>query len=966
MRSLRAASLSSLCLLLSCALPPGALPPIEGLPAQEEGDFEPIRFGDAEELTYTAEFFPGANYDASIPTPDSLLHQKHGTRLAHHAEVLESFRKWAETSERVTLTNFGKTHEGRDLVYAVITSPANHARIDEIRAQHARLADPRGLSESDASELVDSVLPIAWMGYSIHGDELSGTDASLAMAYHLAACTDGDVMGMLDEMVIIVDPCLNPDGRERIIGMVEQSAGYTPNLDYASMHRGRWPYGRGNHYLFDMNRDWMGGTQPETEARWSAILDWNPQLFVDAHEMGSLDTFLFYPQSDPINPHLPEKTIFWQGAFAADAGQAFDELGWSYYTREWADGWAPFYSDAWGSLVGAVGILYEQASTYGFQLRRASGELLTYREAVHHQVLASMANLSTLRNNQRAILNDYAENRRENIAAETPGNELTLAVRPENNPSRLRELRRVLDGQGIEYSALPEGGTLSSARGARGGEADELELPAGTLVIPARQPQRPLVRAFFDFDQQIDLETLKKEREELERKNSSKMYDLTAWSLPHAYDLDAWWGELAPAKTTEPEPLSRGGLEDATTRPGATPYGWAVDGHDDSAVAFASRAMELGLQLNFADREFEMNGRTWSRGSLLVRRNENGGEATEIEARIERAARAAGASASRLFTGRAPGDGPDLGGGHFHLLARPRVALISNSPVSSTRYGHIWHHLDTRLGVPFSIIDAQGMRRQDLRRYNVIVLPPGGLDGVIGKMKDDLLEWVQSGGTLIASEGSAAMLTSGRLGLSSVTLRRDALEELDVYARAVARERSSREVSIDLEHLWNGKPTPALTAEEGSEEETTDGEKKGPKPDEVPIEERDRWMRRFSPSGANLLAELDDESWLTVGFQEQAPLAFSGSSVYLSKAPAQTPVRFAPALDLRLAGLVWPEARERIADSAYLTRERRGNGQIILFAGPPVYRGYHLATARLLSNAVIYGPGLGASQPVGW
>lgn len=965
MRLFDFASVLCLPLFLSCALPP-ATAASTSAPSQEAEDFEAIRFGDAQELAYDVEFFPGTEYDPDVPTPEEFLGQRHGSRLAHHHEVLTAFRVWAGSSDRISLTSFGKTHEGRELVYAVITSPDNHENIEEIRANHQKLADPRGQGRGQLDTIASNAPAVAWMGYSIHGDELSGTDASMAVAYHLIAGQGEEVQAMLEELVILIDPCLNPDGRERIIGMVEQSAGYTPNLDYVSMHRGRWPFGRGNHYLFDMNRDWMAGTQPETRARWSMVLDWNPQLFVDAHEMGGLDTFLFYPQAAPFNPELPSRTNHWQGVFAEGASAAFDAQGWSYYTREWADAWGPFYSDAWGSLTGAIGILYEQAGIFGSQIRRLEGDILTYREAVHHQAAASWANLQTLRTNRQAILKDYLVTSLENVSADTEGNELSLAVLPDGNAARWQDLRRILDGQRMEYFVLEEAASMASAKSARGTVSDTLELPAGTLILPAKQPAHRRVNAFFQFDPRIDLETLKEEREELERKNSSKMYDVTAWSLPHALDLDAWWGEFGGEAGDASLARPAVGLEPAQGDPSST-YAWAVDGRSDGAVAFAARILEAGLTVSISDRDFETRDGSWSRGSVMIRRGDQEEDFAAIEASIDRAARRAGVRPDRITSGRAPGEGPDLGGGHFDLLSRPRVALVANHPVRPDTYGHLWHHLDVNLGVPFSIIDAQYFGSTDLRRYNVIILPPGGLSGVVGDVQEDLESWVNGGGTLIACGASAAMLTDGRLGMSSVQLRRHALEDLDVYERAVERERSSLEIEIDESELWEGAPS---EASESAEESGDSGEEedKGEEEEEedAPLSERDAWMRRFSPSGANLLAEVDTDHWLSCGADSRMPLGMSGSSVFLAKSPIQTVVRFTHAEDLRLGGLLWPEARERIADSAYLTRERMGAGQIILFADMPAFRGYHQATARFFSNAVIYGPGLGADQPAGW
>jgi len=318
-------------------------------------------------------------------------------------------------------------------------------------------------------------------------------------------------------------------------------------------------------------------------------------------------------------------------------------------------------------------------------------------------------------------------------------------------------------------------------------------------------------------------------------------------------------------------------------------------------------------------------------------------------------------------TGRAPDeDSADLGGQHFRLLARPRVALLSNSPVSTDAYGHLWHHLDTRVGVPFSILDAQQLGDYDLRRYNVLVLPPSdGLRELLAAAKDELAAWIEGGGTLIACADSAAALTKGRLGLSQVALRQDALEDLASYAKAVERERGARAVVVDEALVWDGPPPKKdEPAAEGADEKEKE-KKKDDEPAKVAPED-DARARLFSPQGVTLRGLVDPLAWITSGCDDVLPVMVSGSDVFLAKEPVRTAVRLAAANELRLAGLLWPEARARLADSAWLTVERKGHGEIVLFAAPPAFRGYNAASARLFANAVVLGPGLGADQPIGW
>ena len=476
------------------------------------------------------------------------------------------------------------------------------------------------------------------MGYGIHGDETSASEAAVPFAYHLAASTDAAVVNALEQTIVVLDPCLNPDGRERIRSMVMQSAGYRANLDNGAMQRGRWPGGRGNHYLFDMNRDWMAGETPETRARWTVLLRYPPQLFVDAHEMSGLDTFLFYPQAAPRNQNLPERLTYWQSRMAREAGDAFDGYGWGYYTREWADALYPGYSDAWGSLTGAIGMLYEQGRTIGAPLKRESGEIVAYRESVHGQIVASYANFLTFAENRKGILRDYAQHR---IKASDPGaaggNRAFVFV-PTGDPMRDARFLRTLLEQGIEVSRADAEFDARNVVTVMGDTQDSATFPAGAYIVPAAQGQGALVRTYLELDPKLDAEFLKEERESIERGRGSKVYDVSAWNLARQYGLvESAWVDAPNVATMPAEPASApaGPVGDLS---GA--YAWAVDGHDERALRFAARAMERGLQVHVADRDFESDvqgasgdpeTRAFPRGSFLLRRHENAGRCRVID-----------------------------------------------------------------------------------------------------------------------------------------------------------------------------------------------------------------------------------------------------------------------------------------------------------------------------------------------
>ena len=337
----------------------------------------------------TVPFYPGGTYDQAVPKPNDYISEPVGYWPVRYHDLVSYLKVVAEKSDRVKLEVGGKSHENRDLFNVFIGTPENIAKLDEIQKQSTTFADPRNKINPDA--LADNMPAIAWLGFSIHGDEISGVDAGLQLVYQLAAGTDSATMHLLENVVIIIDPTENPDGRERYLSMLETYRSHVPNYDRnAQQHHGVWPYGRGNHYLFDLNRDWIYLSQPETKHRTQTILKWNPQLVVDAHEMGTNSTFLFTPPRQPINYNTPESIYKWWDVFQKDQGNAFDKNGWPYYNKEWHEQWYPGYGSAWPTFFGTIGILYEQSGVDGTMVQQSNGYLMTYHESVNHHFTSAL------------------------------------------------------------------------------------------------------------------------------------------------------------------------------------------------------------------------------------------------------------------------------------------------------------------------------------------------------------------------------------------------------------------------------------------------------------------------------------------------------------------------------------------------------------------------------------------------
>jgi len=912
--------------------------------------------------------------DAAVVTPASVLGHEIGDCAARYEAAVAYLQALAESSPFVTLQPYGRTHENRTLYYVTITSEANHHRLAQIKADNERLADPRKLNgDDDARKLIESLPGIAWLAYGIHGDELSSTDAALMVAYTLAAGTDEAMRSMRDQLVVHIDPMMNPDGRVRYLAQLEQLSGKVPNTDYQALqHNGLWSAGRTNHYLFDLNRDWLAQVHPATRARSREIIGWHPHLLVDSHEMGSLDTYLFDPPREPLNNNLSDTNQVWRRRFSADQANAFDQRGWSYYTREWYEEWYPGYTNAWANLQSTIGLLYEQAGVNGAAIKQESGRVLTYREAVHHQYVSSLANLETLRSNRAAILRDYLSDREWAVSPDKSGHEVFL-VPPTADHARLRRFVELLTGQGIEYGFATTAFGASGVTDPWGHEEASAEFPEGTLIVRAAQPHRRLLHAILEFDPRMSDAFLLDERRDLENHRDTRLYDITAWGLSLVYGLPAVWAKSADDVVTRE--VASG--TSATVETGGG-YAYLIDGVSSDVYRALVRLFEQGCNVRVATKPFATKGRRFAQGTLLLRAHEN---EDGLGAMLGSLAQELSIEVVSLDSALAE-SGADLGGQRFRLLIAPRVAIASQWPTAPTSFGATWYLLDDRLRLRVSPVNIQSLGRVDMRRYNVLILPDvwsiGSLTGVLSKpVVESLKSWVEAGGTLIAYGNTAAFLASEDRAMSQVRLRRDVLDKLDVYEEALAHERAARDVSIDPKLVW-GEGGVKDREVEDDVADASEAKKDVGKPDEgrskdvEALKRYDQWLLLFEPQGALVRADLDDDHWLTYGLvgpegrEDRLAVMLSGSHALMAHHPVAVPARFASADHLRVAGLLWPEARERWGGTAYATVERVGRGQIVLFATDPYYRGFLEASGRMLQNAVLLGPGTGTSQPVPW
>ena len=908
------------------------------------------------------------NYIDSVDHPNEFLDFDYATRVATPEQITSALKSWANQSDRLKVIEYARSHENRPLHAVFISSPENLKNLNSIKDKISQLADARVTNDRKAKTLINELPAVAWMAYSIHGNETSGADAALGVIYHLIASKDDDILELLDNMVIIVDPVMNPDGRARFAKNLEQYRGTAPNYDDQSLiHTGDWPYGRTNHYYYDLNRDWVYLTQPETQGRVALINEWKPQILVDAHEMGAQDTFMTGPAREPINKNLDYDLIKWGNVFAKDQGNEFDRRNWRFYTGEWHEDLYPGYS-FYVAFRGTLGILYEQSRMAEDGVRRPEGTIQSYKESVHHQFVSTMINLDTLKNNSKSMYEDYWDGRKYNVSSNSKYSNRSYVVLANDNNGRINALAEKLKAQDIEIYKNNKPINVSNALKQNGVTVNEYTIPTGSMIIPNNQPEAPLVSAILEFDAEIDDEVLIEEKQKRIKNGSSIMYDTTAFNFTMMFGLPA---------ITVPQDL-KDNLTNWTPSPESLEINqdaviWAVDGKDDRSVAFAARLLEQNVQVRIIDKNSTLSGHDLSRGSVAVIAMDNPSY-NNLHKTIKTVATDLDISVVSIESGFGPKELPDWGGRHFRLLKKPQIAILSHSGFSSYDVGVSWWSLDHHLGIRHSQLNSSLTGYGDLRRYNTIILPSGNPD-LSDYAKNTLMDWVKQGGTLIANNRSTRTIISSD-GMGSVKGLNTTFDKSKSYNIDLMREIYSLEDNIDISDANDNKVDTEITYPWETSDVTYTKEQ---------LEMRDKWQSTLMPSGAIVSARADSENWLTFGAEDVVPVLYGNYPILMTGGNSTAALRIGELipnkdsktktinwsqipsgydLNVRMSGLVWPEASQRIANSAYLTREKIGKGQIILFSGEPNFRGSARGTNRLWLNAVIYGSGLGTNPLV--
>ncbi|WP_456424904.1 M14 family metallopeptidase [Rhodocaloribacter sp.] len=669
----------------------------------------------------------------ALRSPAEFLGYELGDRFTPHHRVVAYFEHVAAASPNVRIERYGETYEGRPLMVAFVTSPENLAHLDEIRVNNLRMA-----GQMDGP-VEGATAAIVWLSYNVHGNEAVSTEASMATLYDLANPANARTQAWLANTVVVLDPCINPDGRDRYVHWYNETVGRAPNPDpNAREHHEPWPGGRTNHYYFDLNRDWVWMSQVETQQRIPLFNRWLPHVHVDFHEQGVDEPYYFAPAAEPFHEDITP----WQREFQTIIGENhtryFDEHGWLYFTRQVFDLFYPGYGDTWPTFNGAIGMTYEQGGSgrAGLAVRTAEGDTLTLADRIAHHHTTSLSTVEATANHHDRVLAEFRAYY-ERAQNDPPGPYKTYVIKGSDHPDRRDALAALLERQGIAF------GYAAERRTARGfdyasGQTTTVTVEPGDLVVSAFQPKSVLAKVLFEPHGDLA---------------DSLTYDVTAWALPYAYGLDAFalTDRLAPGARTAP---------DAAPEPPTLdrPYAYLAEWKSFEDARFLAAVLEAGVKLRFAEKPFEIDGKTYAPGTLILTRKGNEAMGDRFDAVVRKAAADLGQPLHAVATGFVA-RGADFGSDDVPFLRKPRVLVLAGAPVASTAAGEVWHYFDRQLGYAVTLVAPDDFGGLDLDDYDVLILPNGFYGRFLTESRlADLRAWVRRGGRLIAMERAAAAL----------------------------------------------------------------------------------------------------------------------------------------------------------------------------------------------------------------
>lgn len=815
-------------------------------------------------------------------SPDEFLPHKLGTHFTPHHVLVDYYQHVAANSPLVKLIEYGQSNQDRPLIVAIVTSEANHQRLEDIRLNNLRIA---GVVDGTAN--TDEAKALVWLSFSVHGNEAAGSESAHQVIYDLVDPMNNRTKKWLDNTVVILDPSINPDGYSRYTHWVRNVTMDENNPDIQDIeHNEPWPGGRVNHYLFDLNRDWAWQTQIESQQRLKLYNQWLPHVHADLHEMGHESPYYFAPAAKPYHKYITE----WQRDFQVEIGKNhakyFDEEGWLYFTKEVFDLFYPSYGDTYPIFSGAIGMTYEQGGSRvggrGVTLR--NGEILTLKDRIDHHkttALSTIEKSSERADNLIAQFDEFYDNSKNN----PPGKYKSFIVKKDKSGQRLQALAELLKKQDIQYGTISSDRTVAGYQYSRCGEGN-IKVTSGDLVVSAHQPKGLLAQILLEPSGVLE---------------DSITYDITAWSLPYAYGLEAIATETKITPDTEWKTLKNKITPEAG-------YAYLIPNTDLESVQLISKLTANDISVRVLPKEVQFGEVKHAAGTAVVTRADNRSLGDQLLPKLRELQKNIEADIITISTGFAE-SGPDLGSGQIDLIKKPKVLAISGDGVSSNSFGQLKWYFDRVIDYQLSVVDINRFGRIDLDKYNTLILTDGWYRLSSGQ-KNTISKWVNDGGKLIA--------------IGSASRKFIDVEGFGLKAYATDEEKSAAKKAnkaADLAARYNH------------------------------YSESERLAISDYVPGAIFQLEVDHTHPLAFGIGEKYFSLRTSSTTFPLMINAEN-VIYHPKSQGMVLGFAGKKIKERLNDSAAFIVESKGRGTVIYMADNPLFRGFWYSGLFLFSNAL--------------
>lgn len=667
---------------------------------------------------------------AQIKSPADYLGYEIGTQYTPHYKLVDYFKHVAANSKMVQLKQYGQTNEHRPLIVVFVGTENNISSLENIRANNMRLA-----RQGDGQTGITQAPAITWLSYNVHGNEPTSSEAAMLTLYALVDPSNTQTKQWLQNSIVVIDPCLNPDGRDRYVNWFNGVVGKNYNsLPFTREHREPWPQGRSNHYNFDLNRDWAWQTQVESRQRVALYNQWLPQVHVDFHEQGYNSPYYFAPAAEPYHNILTKWQRDFQKVIGKNNAKYFDQNDWLYFTNERFDLFYPSYGDTYPLYNGSIGMTYEQGGIGGgLGVITNEGDTLTLVERVKHHYTTGLSTIEAASQNAAALVKEFQTYFTNAAEGKMTSFKTYIIKHSMNDEQRLSSLKELLNRNGISFGTASGKGKgfhyLSK-------KEEAFNIEAKDLVIAADQPKAALVEVLFEPNAHL---------------NDSVTYDITAWAMPYAYGLQAYASKQIFKVNVSANETVKNAVAD--------PYGYIFSWSSGGSLKAVAQMLKEGIRLRFAEKGFTANKRQFHNGAVIILKNGN----TKFGNRLwERVRAIADKNNVPLFeTGSGMADnGADFGSSLVHAFKSPKVVLLTGEGVNAYAAGEVWSYFDNELEYPISLVNTNDMGYLDWSKTDVIIMPDGSYNFLNNKdQQAQLMSWVRGGGKIIALERAVQQLS---------------------------------------------------------------------------------------------------------------------------------------------------------------------------------------------------------------